>query len=42
MQNWFSNIDIQHMMKNHVAVLTVPALDKEVNAFIADVEKVHL
>ncbi len=42
MRDWFSDIDIQHMMKDHVAVLTVPALDEEVNAFIADVEKVHL
>ncbi|PKY53906.1 hypothetical protein RhiirA4_472384 [Rhizophagus irregularis] len=38
-RNWFSNIDIQHMMKDHVAVLTVPALDEEVNVFIVDVEK---
>ncbi|CAG8554130.1 2567_t:CDS:10 [Funneliformis mosseae] len=39
MRAWFSDIDIQHMMKDHIAVLTVPALDEEVNAFIADVEK---
>ncbi|CAG8812538.1 23442_t:CDS:2, partial [Racocetra persica] len=39
MRDWFSDIDIQHMMKDHVEVLTVPALDEEVNAFIADVEK---
>ncbi|CAG8485990.1 16671_t:CDS:2 [Dentiscutata erythropus] len=39
MQDWFSEIDIQHMVKDHVAVLTVPVLDEEVNTFIADVEK---
>ena len=42
MRAWFSDIDIQHMMKDHIAVLTIPALDEEVNAFITDVEKVHL
>ncbi|CAG8519082.1 17035_t:CDS:2 [Racocetra fulgida] len=42
MRDWFSDIDIQHMTKDHVTALTVPALDEEVNAFIADVEKVHL
>jgi hypothetical protein len=40
MQAWFSDIDIQHMMRNHAAVLMVPALDEEVNTFITDIEKV--
>jgi hypothetical protein len=39
MRAWFTDIDIQHMMKDHVAILTVPELDEEVNAFITDVEQ---